>query len=118
MKQTGYHWRAHVSHGELLRSFKDVGGLIHCPSDVRYEILKWLILAYLGEPGGRTMWGNVRSVFYSNTAAPLVREIISEAAPLVKEDLKKLVKDKDIKRACYTIHIERRMEALIDLVDS
>ncbi|MBW2095438.1 MAG: hypothetical protein JRI80_11175 [Deltaproteobacteria bacterium] len=116
MKQVGYHWRSYTSHGELLRSFKDVGGLLHCPADVRIAILKWLVLAYLGEPGGRTSYGNIRHVFYSNTAAPIVEELISDAASLVREDLRNLVSDRDIKLACCTSHIERRLENLLDLV--
>ena len=116
MQQVGYHWRAYPSHGELLRSFKDVGGLLYCPEDVRKSILKWLVLAYLGEPGGRTSYGTIRHVFYSNTAAPLVEELISEASSLIKEDLEKLSTDRDIKRACCTTHIERRFQNLLDLV--
>jgi len=75
-------WGQFASHGELLRNFKDVGGLIHCPAEVRKDILKWLVLAYIGVQGGRTSWGNIRPVYYSDTAAPLVREIISESPQL------------------------------------
>jgi hypothetical protein len=117
MKQTGFRWTAHSSHGELLRSFRDVGGLLYCPSEVRYEILKWLVLAYVGEPGGVTSFGNVRHVFYSNSAAPLVKDLITESADFVREDLRSLAKDKDVRRACCTNHIERRMESLLDLVE-
>ena len=117
MKQTGYRWTAHSSHGELLRSFKEVGGLTYCPQDVRRELLKWLVLAYLGEPGGVTSWGSVRHVFYSNTAAPLVRELITDAVDGVREELRELAKDKDVQHACCTPHIERRLETLLDLVE-
>jgi len=116
MQQVGYHWRAHPSHGDLLRSFKDVGGLLFCPSEIRVQILKWLVLAYLGEPGGKTSWGNIRNVFYSNTAAPIVKELIIDASSLVRDDLRSLVNDRNIKRACYTNHIERRLESLLDLI--
>jgi len=116
MKQTGHRWTAHGSHGELLRSFRDVGGLFHCPAGIRYDILKWLVLAYLGEPGGVTTYGNLRHVFYSNSAAPLVVELIMAAADVVRADLRLARDDQDIRRACCTAHIERRMEALLDLV--
>jgi len=118
MQKTGYHWRAYNSHGELLRSFKDVGGLVYCPEDVRREILKWLVLAYLGEPGGRTSWGNIRHVFYSNTAAPIVRELISEASEIIRDDLFDLANDKDVKRAICTEHIQRRFDSLLDIVEA
>jgi len=117
MHKIGTHWRAYNSHGELLRSFKDVGGLKYAPPKIRNEILKWLVLAYIGERGGQTTYGNVRHVFYSNTAAPLVEELISESADLVSDDLKQLKKDKDIVRACCTDHIIRRFDELLDLVE-
>ena len=107
---------ASIHNTEILRSFKDVGGLTFCPPDIRISILKWLMLVYLGEPGGRTSYGNVRHVFYSNTAAPLVQELISSATEIVRDEVKQLANDPDIKRACRTIHIERRLDELLDLV--
>lgn len=115
MQQVGYRWRAYEHHGELLRSFKEVGGLMYCPADVRYEILKWLALAYIGEPGGRTMYGNVRPVYFSNTAARLIPEIVRDASSVIQDDIKQLAKDREVKDACTTIHIERRWEAFLDL---
>lgn len=117
MKKVGYRWSSHESHGELLRNFRDVGGLKHCPEDIRVEILKWLILAYIGESGGRTSYGHVRHVFYSNTAAPLVKELISDASEQVREDVKKLIESKKIKSvSSCSDHLQRRVEALLDLV--
>ena len=117
MKKIGYHWGAYASHGELLRNFKDIGGLKYCPKPERIEILKWLILAYIGEPGGQTRYGNIRHVFYSNTAAPLVKELISDSADLVKDELLNLINDKDIQRAVsYSDHLKRRLDSLIDIV--
>ncbi len=117
MQQVGYRWTSNALHGELLRSFREVGGLIYCPSGVRVDILKWLILAYLGEPGGTTSYGNVRHVFYSNIAAFLVEELITEAANVIREDLRRLARDINVVRACSTIYIERRLESLLDLVE-
>jgi len=113
-----YGWNAHNSHGEILRSLIEVGGLLYCPQKIRIKILKWLVLAYVGEKGGKTSWGNVRHVYYSNTAAPLVEKIIEESADIIKDDLIKLKSDKNIKEALYTKHIERRMENLIDIVSN
>lgn len=117
MEQIGYQWRAHASHGELLRSFNDVGGLVLCPAEPRQKILKWMVLAYVGEPGGRTVFGNVRHVFYSNTAAPLIEELITQSASVVRDNLRALASDRDVKRACYTQHVERRLQELLDLVE-
>jgi hypothetical protein len=118
MKKVGTHWTAYDTHGELLRSFAEFGGLENCPEGIRQEILKWLVLTYVGEPGGRTQYGNVRHVFYSNSAAPLIREIISKAAAVIRDDLKALREDKHVKQALCTDHISRRFEALIDLVET
>jgi len=116
MQQTGTHWRAHPHHGELLRSFKEVGGLVNCPADIRLAILKWLVLTYLGETGGRTSYGHVRPVFYSDTAAPLIEELIQEAASLVAEDLSSLENDHDVQRLSRDQHIARWFQALLDLL--
>ena len=117
MKKVGHNWRAFNEHGELLRSFKDIGGLTHCPTPVRKDILRWLVLAYIGVPGGRTSYGNVRNVFYSNSAAPLVKELISAAADIIRDELKELESDKKIKRAISNEHIQRRFDTLLDLVE-
>ncbi len=118
MKKVGFRWGAHASHGELLRSFQEVGGLAHCPSDVRREIVLWLMLAYLGEEGGRTSYGNVRHVFYSNTAAPLVEELIKSSATVVGDEVRDLSTSKVIQRAVRTDHIQRRLDAILDWVEN
>lgn len=117
MKEVGYRWDCYDEHGELLRSFKDIGGLEHCPVPVRKKILKWLVLAYIGTEGGRTSYGHVRNVFYSNTAAPIVKELISNASELVREELISLEENKTIKRTITTEHVQRRFDNLLDLVD-
>lgn len=116
MKKVGTRWTAREYHGELLRSFMEVGGLEYCTDEIRTKILKWLVLTYLGEPGGRTSYGNVRHVFYSNSAAPLVRELIKNSAQRIGGELVALKADRDINRALQNDHISRRLEALIDIV--
>ena len=117
MKKVGYRWGAHASHGELLRSFQEVGGLRYSPPEVRREIVLWLMLAYIGEQGGVTSWGNVRHVFYSNTAAPIVVDLLTESAVLVSVDVHELAKSRDIKRVIYDDHLQRRLDTLLDLVE-
>lgn len=117
MDKVGTHWSGYEQHGELLRSFRDYGGLANCPEQVRTLILKWLVLTFVGQEGGQTRYGNVRNVFYSNTAAPLVKDIIGSASELIKDALRELEDDRDIKRALSTEHIERRFQTLLDLVE-
>lgn len=117
MKSVGSDWSSYEQHGELLRGFRDYGGLEHCPRDVRIEIIKWLVKTYVGTPGGVTRFGNTRHVFYSNTAAPLIEEIFGDAPELVAAELEGLLEDKDIKRRLSTEHIVRRFDRLRDLVE-
>lgn len=117
MENVGTKWTANPHHGELLRSLSELGGLEHCPQQVRKKFLKWLVQTYIGVPGGQTRYGNVRHVFYSNSAAPLIREILTESAHYIRDDLIAIQDDRDIKRALRNGHIVRRLEDLIDLVD-
>ncbi len=118
MKQIGYNWSAYRQHGELLMSFSELGGLESCPSEVREKILKWLILVYVGQPGGVTQYGNVRHVYYSNTAAPHVKKILSKSHNLIRDELIELRQDKEVDNALTTEHIERRYEKLVDIVEN
>jgi hypothetical protein len=118
MERVSSRWSAHSEHGELLRTFAEFGGLQYCPPKIRKKILKWLCMLYIGEPGGRTSYGNVRNVFYSNVGAPLAAEIIASAGELVIEDLKHLRKDKDLSYPLSDQHVARRYEGLLDLVET
>lgn len=118
MQRVGAEWRAFNQHGDLLRSFREGGGLRECPATQRRKIMRYLILTYLGEPGGRTNYGNIRNVFYSNTAAPLIEELIRDAAAIVIADLKELREEDAIDRACRNPHIARRFEELLDFASA
>ena len=117
MEKIGVHWSANPQHGELLRSFREIGGLEYCPKDQREKILKWLTLTFLGERGGRTIYGNIRHVYYSNSAAPLIKKIISDAKDSIAEELKSLAKNQRVKNLCTNTHIARRYELLLDLIE-
>ena len=117
MKKVGWHWKGYPEHGELLRTFREIGDLKYCPESQRQKILKWLVQTYLGEPGGRTMWGNIREVFYSNTAENLIKEIIKDNRSLIRDELRMLFKDRDISGQCGYTPIARRFESLLDLVE-
>lgn len=117
MLQVGAHWSAYDQHGELLRSFAEVGGLQHAPQPQRRDILIWLVLTYIGEKGGMTRYGHVRQVFSSDTAAPHIRRLISDAADLIREELRGLRTEKSIASRLQNPHIARRFEDLLDLVE-
>ncbi len=117
MENVGTHWSAYQEHGKLLRTFIEFGGLGHCPSPIRTKILEWLILAYLGVPGGVTRYGNTRHVFYSNSAAPLIEEIVTKSGNSIREELLTLAKSNAIVTALKNNHISRRLDRLLDLVD-
>lgn len=62
MEKVGYGWRNSAAHGELLRTFGEVGGLAAVPDELRKRYLKWMVLAYVGEPGGYGTFGRNRKV--------------------------------------------------------
>src|SRR5205807_2398450 len=85
MQTIGYSWRKHAHHGELLRGLTEVGGLTAVLDDQREDYVRWLTLAYIGEPGGYGTMGRNRKVFYSNSAAPLVEQLLSESRDAARE---------------------------------
>ena len=115
MQKVGSHWLKYNEHGELLRSFVEVGGLTQCPDGVRAKILKWLLDTYLGEPGGMTSYGNVRHVFYSDTAAPLIENIVKSAGESAAKEIEKFRNDRFIAQKLMNQHVARRFEQLLDL---
>lgn len=114
MKKIGYRWDTYNQHGELLRSFVEVGALEYCPKELHEDFIEWLLLLYLGEPGGLTSYGNVRHVFYSNTGAPLAREIFIKSPSIFSANYEKLAKKKSVALKLGDKHIARRFEKLLD----
>ena len=47
----GHNWTMYNAHGEPLDSLIEVGGLAYCPPGPLEKLVKWLVLAYLGETG-------------------------------------------------------------------
>ncbi|BCI65866.1 hypothetical protein [Acetobacter aceti] len=77
-----------------------------------------MVKAYLGEEGGVTSYGNVRHVYYSNTAAPLIRKIIEKYSySNIKEDIEKLKKNEFIQRKIKNKHIARRFQDILDFCE-
>lgn len=114
LRSIGYTFRSHEDHGDALRTLQEVGGLTYCPAPVRLEIIKWCIKAYIGERGGYGM-GHGRRVFFSDTAAPLIRQLIKRAGGPIREELKSL--SDWVKKIAETEHCARRFDDLLDLVE-
>jgi len=114
MEKVTSNWSAYAEHGELLRSFQEYGGVDCCPPDPQKKILKWLILTYIGTPGGLTSYGNVRNVFYSNAAAHIIRTILQESKSNLRPMIEELTADKNVSRLIADKHIARRFETLLD----
>jgi hypothetical protein len=119
MEGVGVRWTAHQNHGEVIRPFMEVGSFEACPDTAIVGILKYLVLTYIGEPGGQTSYGNIRHVFYSNSAEPLIRDIVKKDAGVIQEHLLNLADDDDIeKRISRNQHVARRFDNLLDIVDA
>lgn len=115
-RKVGVGWRGYPEHGQLLRSFEELGAFASCPATLRKDFLKWMVLTFIGEPGGTTSFGNTRHVFYSNTAAPMIEKILREHQGLVGDDLRELATHRDVVAACHTAQVKRRLDQLLDLL--
>jgi hypothetical protein len=114
MKKTGYTFRSHTEHGELLRNFIEIGGLDHCPDEIFNNVLEWLILCYVGESSFGPFRYN-RRVFYSNIGAPLSLEIIANCKRNVLTISENLGKSsQDIRYYCSDGYVARRFQQVLD----
>ncbi len=114
MKKTGFSFRSHGQHGELLRNLRDVGGLTFCPDELKVALLEWLVLCNIGELGGYGAGWN-RRVFYSNVGAPLAFDLIKDSAGSLKASFDQVKLTHDVQSALADSHVERRFEAINDL---
>lgn len=114
-KKMSPHWSQYGSHGSLLRGLDEVGGLRHCPEELLEGFVEWLILCYIGEPGGYGRGLN-RPVFYSDVGAPICVRLLSTSR--VDESMIERLRGSksSIKAACANKHVARRLEAIIDIV--
>ena len=112
--KAGHRWTSYDLHRKLLDDFEDIGGLAIVPQDIRAKIVLWMVRCYIGEPGGYGMGYN-RPVFYSNVAAPRIKEAFADAGGQIRSDVNAASKDKFVKAAASDKHIARRLETLKDL---
>lgn len=118
MAKVGYSFRNHQKHGKLLRNLQDLGGLDVCPEGMIRQIIKWLILCYIGEPSFG-QYSCFRRVFFSNVGAPLSLAILRTTYKNIQEVVLELQKeDREVKAACSASeHVERRFQEILDNVE-
>lgn len=110
----GYEWQKYNEHSVPLEKFEDVGGFTHCPEELLDKFIKWLLLAFLGEASyGR--YSTSRPVFYSNSAASVIKRLFGNAEERVFTIVKGLDRDTEITAATSNMHIARRYEMILDL---
>lgn len=115
MKHVTHHWMKNAEHGELLRNLQELGGLENVPEDLLSEYLEWLVLCYIGEPGGYGAGSN-RKVFSSNVGASLSLELVKTANRPLNKEIGALRKASPrVKTAIANEHVARRFEALVDI---
>ena len=114
-EKASYRWTGHEAHRKLFDDLDDIGSLDVIPPDIRSKFVLWMVRCYIGEPGGYGMGIN-RSVFFSNVAAPRIKETFGKAGTSIANDFEAAAKDKLVKAATSDKHIARRMETLRDLV--
>ncbi len=117
MNASGFSFKNHEKHGELLRNLLEVGGLNLCPDEVLPSYLEWLVLCYIGEPS-YGQWSGFRHVFFSNTGAPLALELFAKC----ERDLAPMVNrladaSKRVKQACENEHVARRFQEILDAIE-
>lgn len=114
---TSYNWRDFAIHGNLLDDLEDIGGLVQAPEEIRRELVLWMTLCFLGEPGGYGDLGRNRSIFYSDTASPRIKRMFSASKGQIISDLESSTNDPRIKAAVKHTLIARRYEQLVDIVN-
>jgi len=118
LTSVGHHWKQHPHHSQPLDDLEDIGGLASCPPNPRRNLILWMTLCYLGEPGGYGTFGHHREVFNSDTAAPRIIRMFSVAGHLIREDVEAAKDDKNVKSAMRNKQIARRYETLLDLTET
>ncbi len=118
MEKVGPDWGKYNSHGELLRNLEEIGGLDYCSEEYLDQYVEWLVLCYIGEPGGRTSWGNIRHVFYSNIGAPIALRILVNTSRKISDLVAQLEKNsKRVKHLLQDEHVARRFHTILDKVE-
>lgn len=113
----GHRWTNHEEHGPALRLFEEFGGLDPVPDGIKPGIVKWMVLCYIGEPGGYGAGIN-RKVFYSNRGVPIINQLFLDSRGGIQKIVEDLQSDSVVRRACGNEHVNRRFQDLLDIVSS
>jgi len=98
-----------------MTKFEDIGGLMYCPDDQYYDLMKELVLIYIGEES-YGYYRNTRKVFFSNEAAPIVFRVLEQEGKRIIPHLEKMRdSSKRVKYKITNIYIQRRFEQLLDI---
>lgn len=111
-------WRQHPEHGELLDYFLEAGGFSICPPSTEGNVIRWLITAYIGEPGRSGFFGRNRPVFYSDTAAPRIEAILRAAPSPIKDLVMAIANEPGIRKLIQIPEQQARLDNLIGLTSS
>lgn len=116
LRKISHHWKSHSDHGPILGELEDIGGLTNCEdAEAKRGILKWMVLCYVGEPGGYGYHGSGRAVFYSDTAAPIIKRIVERSTAKEVVILKELSNSKTVKAVfARGQQIAKRYEDMLD----
>jgi len=116
LEKTGHSFRSHDSHREILQNLQDVGGLTYCPDEILLHMVEWLVLCYIGEPGGYGDFGSRRKVFYSNIGAPMCEKILALSGKKLVPVLEELRKNSQkIQSVLHNEWVARRFENILDI---
>ena len=115
LNAVSHRWSSHESHGSLLAGLEEISGLKFCPKELLDGFVEWLILCYIGEPGGYGRGIN-RPVFFSDVGASICLRILrmSELDSSFVDGLRE--SSSQIQRACSNKHVARRLEHVIDAI--
>ena len=113
-KSAGTNWDEQT---RVVSIFHNIGHFTYCPNDLIKEFLNYLVMWYIGEPGGYGQWGQNRTVFYSNEAAPVIKRIIEHSPIKLDEEIEHLREDRNIKNYLTNKYILARFENLLDLIE-
>lgn len=114
----GHVWTAHSRHQAILDDLDDCGGLEAVATGVRESFLVWMLLCYMGEPGGYGNWGQRRKVFNSDVAAPIIERMMERAYSSIKEELDKATEHPKVKAACTDPHVKDRLTRLLQYLEA
>jgi hypothetical protein len=94
------------------------GGFAICPNAAERGILRWMIEAYLGEPGRSGTFGRNRAVFFSDIAAPRIERILAVAPPNIKDSITHIANEPGIKKLILITEQQQRLDHLLNLTSS